>query len=82
MELVSFAYLNNTKLMCTYNEALESLRSLLAILENIRGGDAEVIEKEIIEPLESTFSHIYVEDENGAVSFANRTTEFLSTLQN
>lgn len=68
--------------MSTYNEALESLRSLLAILENIRGDDAEVIEKEIIEPLESTFSHIYVEDENGAVSFANRTTEFLSTLQN
>lgn len=66
--------------MISYNDSLDALRTLCDMLEAIAGDDAETIEKEIIQPLESAFSQIYEPDEDGVEVFAMQVDNCLKSL--
>ena len=66
--------------MISYNDSLNELRALCDMLEAIAGDDAETIETEILQPLESAFSQIYESDEDGVDVFAMQVDNCLKKL--
>ena len=66
--------------MISYNDSLNELRALCDMLEAIAGDDAEIIETEILQPLESAFSQIYESDEDGVEVFAMQVDNCLKKL--
>ena len=66
--------------MISYNDSLNELRALCDMLEAIAGDDAEIIETEILQPLESAFSQIYESDEDGVDVFAMQVDNCLKKL--
>lgn len=66
--------------MSDFDEATLELRALFATLAEIKGDDARFIEQEIIEPLETAFSKVYVDEESGVTAFSNKASAFLENL--